>query len=87
MSTTASKLRGAANTADGGVSVDGKRQRKGFTSLNGGVTVISIDSRKVLDTVILSKFAFLYLYLIMTLLLISDLYYQYKTCFNSLFAS
>ena len=87
MSTAASRLRGAANTANEGVSVDGKWQRKGFTSLNGGVTAISIDSRKVLDIAILSKFPFLCLYLIMTLLLISDSYYQYKTCFNSLFAS
>ena len=59
MSTAASRLRGAANTANGGVSVDGKWQRKGFTSLNGGVTAISIDSRKVFDTAILFEFVFL----------------------------
>ena len=34
MSMAASKLRGDADSADVGVSVDGKRQRKGFTSLN-----------------------------------------------------
>ena len=48
MSVTASKLRGAAETTDVGVSVDGTWQRKRFTSLNG---VIS----KVLDTAVLSK--------------------------------
>ena len=47
MSTVASKLQGPVNTADVSVSVDETWQRKGFTSLNGGVTAISIDSRKV----------------------------------------
>ena len=56
-------------------SVDETWQRKGFTSLNGGVTAISIDSRKVFDTAILFKFVFLWLYLIMTLLLNFELYY------------
>ena len=55
MSMAASKLRGAADSSDVGVSIDGKWQRKGFTCLNGVVTVISIDSGKVLDTAILSK--------------------------------
>ena len=36
-------------------SADGIWQRKGFTSLNGVTTGISIDSGKLLDTVILSK--------------------------------
>ena len=55
MSMAASKLRGAADSADVGVSVDGIWQRKGFTYLNGVITAISIDSGKVLDTAILSK--------------------------------
>ena len=38
-----------------GVSVDGTWQRKGFTSLNGVITAISIDTENVLDTAILSK--------------------------------
>ena len=75
MSTAASKLQGPVNTADVSVSVDETWQRKGFTSLNGGVTAISIDSRKVFDTAILFKFVFLWLYLIMTLLLNFELYY------------
>ena len=49
MSMAASKLRGAD------VTVDGIWQRKSFTSLNGVITAISIDSRKVLDTAIISK--------------------------------
>ena len=52
---TVSKLRGAADTADVDVSVDGTWQRKDCISLNGVVTAISIDSGKVLDTEILSK--------------------------------
>ena len=59
MSTVASKLQGPVNTADVSVSVDETWQRKGFTSLNGGVTAISIDSRKVFDTAILFEFVFL----------------------------
>ena len=59
MSTATSKLQGPVNTADVSVSVDETWQRKGFTSLNGGVTAISIDSRKVFDTAILFEFVFL----------------------------
>ena len=51
---TASQLCGAADSADVNVSVD-RRQRRGFTSLAGVITTISIDSGKVLDTAILSK--------------------------------
>ena len=43
------------NTTNVGVSVDRTWQRKGFTSLNGVITAISIDSGKVLDVAILSK--------------------------------
>ena len=55
MSDAASKLRGSASTAEVGVSVDGTWQRKGFTSMNGIITAISVDNGKVLDTCILSK--------------------------------
>ena len=55
MSTAASKLCGPADAADVGVSVDRTWQRKSFTSLNGVIRAISIDSGKVLDTGILSK--------------------------------
>ena len=48
-------LMAAADSADVGVSVDGTWQRKGFTSLNGVITAIFIDSGKVLDTAVLSK--------------------------------
>lgn len=39
-----------------GVSVDGTWQRRGYSSLNGCVSVISIDTGKVLDVEILSQF-------------------------------
>ena len=55
MSMAAPKLRGAVDSADVGVSVDGTWQRKGFTSLNGVITALSTDSGRVLDTAILSK--------------------------------
>ena len=55
MSTAAAKSRGDDATADIGVSVDGTWQRKGFTSMNGVITAISVDSGKVLDTAIFSK--------------------------------
>ena len=49
MSMAAAKLRGAADSTDVGVSVDRTWQRKDFTSLNGVMAVISIDSGKVLE--------------------------------------
>ena len=55
MEAVATKLRGKASTADVGVSVDGTWQRKGYASMNGIITAISIESGKVLDTAILSK--------------------------------
>ena len=55
MSVAATELRGSNETGDVGVSVDGTWQRKGFTSMNGVVTAISVDSGKVLDVSILSK--------------------------------
>lgn len=38
-----------------GVSIDGSWQRRGYTSLNGVVTAVSIDSGEVLDVEVLSK--------------------------------
>lgn len=55
MNDAAAKLRGEVETADIGVSIDGTWQRKGFTSMNGVITAISIDNGKVLDTAIMSK--------------------------------
>ena len=55
MSDTAARLRGIKQTEDVGVSVDGTRQRKVFSSKLGLVTAISIDNGKVLDAAILSK--------------------------------
>ena len=40
---------------DTGVSVDGSWQRRGFSSLNGVVTVISIENGKILDTETICK--------------------------------
>ena len=53
MSGNVARLRGTEKTADVGVSVDGIWQKKGFSSRLGVVTVISIDSGKVLDAAIL----------------------------------
>ena len=55
MAAAASELRGEAPTADVGVSVDGTWQRKGYSSMNGVITAISVDNGKVLDTAILTK--------------------------------
>ncbi|XP_066932065.1 uncharacterized protein [Clytia hemisphaerica] len=55
MSDAAAELRGEAESADVGVSIDGTWQRKGYTSMNGVVTAISVDNGKVLDTAIMSK--------------------------------
>jgi len=41
---------------DVGVSVDGTWQRRGFSSLNGAVAVLSIDTGKVLDVDIMSRY-------------------------------
>lgn len=55
MSDAANEIRGDNETADASVSVDGTWQRKGFTSTNGVITAISVDTGKVLDVSILSK--------------------------------
>ena len=51
MSTAMNELRSVRNIykTDIGVSVDGTWQRRGFTSLNGVLVVISIDSGKIVD--------------------------------------
>ena len=55
MSNAANKLRATEQTADVGDSVDDTWQRKGFSSILGAVTAISIDDGKVLDIAILFK--------------------------------
>ena len=44
------------NIVDTSVSVDGSWQRRGFSSLNGVVTAISMDTGKVLDYEPMSRF-------------------------------
>ncbi|GIY34102.1 GMC_oxred_C domain-containing protein [Caerostris extrusa] len=44
------------NRDECGVSVDGTWQRRGHTSLNGCVALISIDTRKVLDLEVMSSY-------------------------------
>ena len=56
MSEDAKELGGGGDSPiNVGVSVDGSWQRRGFSSLNGVVTAISIDSGKIVDTEIESK--------------------------------
>ena len=55
MANAAAELRGVADHADVGISLDGTWQKKGFISTTGVITAISIKSGKVLDTCILSK--------------------------------
>ena len=51
-------LKGKAENemADCGISCDGSWQRRGFSSLSGRVTAISMDTGKVLDAEVLSRF-------------------------------
>ena len=61
MSTAVNELRASQNlhetdSVDIGVSVDGTWQRRGFTSLNGVVVVISIDSGKIIDIEPMSRY-------------------------------
>ena len=44
------------NNTDCGVSVDGSWQKRGYVSLNGCVSVISMDSGKVLDVEQMSRY-------------------------------
>ncbi len=61
MSRAAEQMKNLKGSIEGqstecGVSVDGTWQRRGYSSLNGCVTVISIDSGKVLDTEVMSAY-------------------------------
>ncbi|GFY11932.1 uncharacterized protein TNCV_4974321 [Trichonephila clavipes] len=49
------KLKNTSDVAEWGVSVDGTWQRRGHSSLNGCVAVLSIDAGKVLDLEVMSK--------------------------------
>ena len=49
-------LRKDADVIDIGVSVDGTWQRRGFSSLNGVVAAISIDSGKIVDVKPMSRY-------------------------------
>ncbi|GFU86079.1 retrovirus-related Pol polyprotein from transposon TNT 1-94 [Trichonephila clavipes] len=49
------KLKNTSDVAECGVSVDGTWQRQGHSSLNGCVAVLSIDTGKVLDLEVMSK--------------------------------
>ncbi|GFT95622.1 uncharacterized protein TNCV_310391 [Trichonephila clavipes] len=49
------KLKNTSDVAECGVSVDGTWQRRGHSSLNGCVAVLSIDTGKVLDLEVMSK--------------------------------
>ncbi|GFT62223.1 uncharacterized protein TNCV_1701171 [Trichonephila clavipes] len=49
------KLKNTSDVAECGVSVDGTWQRRGHSSLNGCVTVLSIGTGKVLDLEVMSK--------------------------------
>ncbi|GFT86125.1 uncharacterized protein TNCV_3257271 [Trichonephila clavipes] len=49
------KLKNTSDVAECGVSVDGTWQRRGHSLLNGCVSVLSIDTGKVLDLEVMSK--------------------------------
>ncbi|GFW74526.1 uncharacterized protein TNCV_2414251 [Trichonephila clavipes] len=49
------KLKNTSDVAECGVSVDGTWQRRGHSSLNGCVAVLSIDTGKVVDLEVMSK--------------------------------
>ena len=59
MSEAVSELRDKDNldaVLDIGVSVDGTWQKRGFTSINGAVVAISLNSGKVVDVDAMSRF-------------------------------
>ena len=59
MSEAVSELRGKDNpdaVLDIGVSVDGTWQKRGFTSINGAVVAVSLNSGKVVDVDVMSRF-------------------------------
>ena len=49
------ELKGEMDTADVAVSVDGSWQKRGFSSLNGVVTAISVDTGKFIGCEIMSR--------------------------------
>ena len=55
MKSAAAELKNEEVVADIGVSVDGSWQKRGFSSLNGVATALSISSGKILDTEIMSR--------------------------------
>ena len=55
-STRSKKPTTASAITDIGVSVDGTWQRRGYVSLNGAVAVLSMDTGKVLDIEVMSRF-------------------------------
>ena len=44
------------NIVDTGISVDGTWQKRGFTSLNGAVTAISIETGRILDVEVMTRY-------------------------------
>ena len=48
--------RGSSQIVDIGVTIDGRWQLRGYTSMNGVVVAMSVDSGKVLDIEVLSRF-------------------------------
>ena len=56
MTDAANELKKEDDVADVSVSCDGTWQRRGFASLNGSFTTISVDSRKILDTEVMSQY-------------------------------
>lgn len=53
---TNTEMANAEDILDVGVSCDGTWQRRGYSSLNGTFTAISLDSGKVLDTEVMSRY-------------------------------
>ena len=45
------------NIVDTGISVDGNRQKRGFTSLNGVVTAISMETGCILDVEVMTRYS------------------------------
>lgn len=58
MTEAAREVKNLKSTVACGVSVDGTWQRRGYTSLNGCVSVISIDTGKILDLEVMSQYCY-----------------------------
>ena len=50
------EIRGSSDFVDTGVSVDGTWQKRGFSSYNGAIAAISIETGKILDVEVMSRF-------------------------------